>query len=287
MDFYDPFTEDFEGEEQEQEPEPEENSDSRSDIKSNSSNSNTQEDHTIEGHNHEPSAKLSISSINAESEEIVEENAWAKNEFGLEAVLQKTSSQFDKKKEGTQIKLDPGPDLHPKPLTTDNTSNTPLSGAEDNANRELSRKEELVSGEIYSLVMGNSQQMETSKIVENITSRASSHSKSKFFNEDFEIDEKVEGADVINDILSTDFNQFMLAPDDSDKPKLPTTDPHLYPLGEVNGLAVVKEEGYTPDSSANKNGLNDMFEFNPVHRSTYSFGDRTSMLPFDAFNDEN
>jgi hypothetical protein len=283
MDFYDPFLEEYgEGEEQE------EISDEKSDKNSNSSNTIPQDDLEIpdDDSSPKPTTHISASSINGESEEITGENAWTNDEFGLEAALQKTRSQINYKEDMDNIDLDADPDPLPKPHTTDNTSNTPLSGAEDTVNHEISRKEEHVSTEIFSLAMGNSQQIETAKIVEKITSKASSRSKSKFFNNDDSDNERAEANDVIHDILTTDFTEFMLAPEDSNKPKIPLSTSNFYTFREVNGLPVVKEEGYTPDSSANKNGLNDIFDFNPVHRSTYSFGDKNTMLPFDIYNEE-
>jgi len=195
-----------------------------------------------------------------DSKEPTEENAWEKEEFGLEAALQKTHSQVPQFENFEPIDLDDQPDP-PKPNTTDNTSNTPLSDG-DVKEIELSRKLEQTSSEIFSIALGNPQQMETSKIVENITSKASSHSKSKFFNENDSGSDSdpLDAHDIFNN--------------------------NNYTFRETNVLPTVKEEGYASDSSAHNNWSDDIFEMDPPHhRSTYSFGNEYTRH-FDIYNDQ-
>lgn len=204
-----------------------------------------------------------------EHQEVVEENAWANEEFGLEAVLQKTHSQVLKKEALDNIDLNVKQES-PKPTTIDNTPNTPLS-TEDLKEREKSRSKELVSSEIFNIAMGNLQQMETSKIVENITSKASSNSRSKFFNGgDSDNDsEEHDPGDVIDDILSTDFSKMLFMPEEK---------------RNKNYLFTVKEESYTPESNTNKSKNFSISN----HRSNYSFGDiKSNLLSFDLYNDNN
>lgn len=280
IDFYDPFLEEYDDEEPEEEYQSEEKSD-------NSNNSNNKKDLVENEKSTKLDSKVSVSSTNnTVSEEVPKKNAWASEEFVLEDALKKTHSQVHKKESFDSIEAEEKPNPN-KSLKTDNNTNTPLS-AVDMSENELSRNEELVSTEIYNIALGNTQQIETSKIVENITSKAPLNSKSKFFNlaDDDEAGNN-DADDVINDIFSSDFSKVLLSHEDKDKKKYPISyKNHTY--RERNELPVVQEEGYLLDYHTNSNSLNDLFDFDNLnHRSAYSFVDRNNVNHFDIYNDNN
>lgn len=221
LDFYDPLEQEYEEEDQEQEDEYDDNrSEERSNSNDNDNNKNLQEI-IDEDNSPKHDDKLSHQSNNIEYDRVSEENAWTKEEFSLEAAFQKNHSQAPEKDRLDKINLDEEQSILAKPHTTGNTSNTPLS-AEDNEDHELSKKEEQTSSEIFNIAMGNAQQIETSKIVEIITSKASSRNESKFFSEyKSESDKDInEIHDVIDDILITDFSKILLESEDRNHSKV-------------------------------------------------------------------
>lgn len=209
--FFDPFhdNEDYECE-GEYSPEMEEeydNSEEKS-HKSDQSNTNTNTNIISQelGENNSetvPPAKLSLSpSDKFPFEDDNEENAWANEEFGLENALKRTPSQtlnedFEAKTAEHDPNYFPTPFEEEKSIPPEFESPTLSTKAKDQA-----REEKEVSSEIKSIVLGNDQQITTSKIVQNIMSEKPSTSKSKFFNVE---ETKDNDEDLINEIYQLDF----------------------------------------------------------------------------------
>lgn len=210
--FYDPLLEDYEEEGYEQEYEAECDSEDKS-PKSSQTNTNTNTNYITQesGENDsatKPESKFSLPSTeNIVFDEGSEENVWANEEFGLEAALQKTHSQTQKE-DFEAIATEPDSSKLLKTSTKEIAvvKKTPSPKLKEEVVRN--KEDELVSTEIKNIVLGNTQQMTTAKIVENIVAQAPSTSKSKFF--DFAEDNKENEEDSINDILSMDYNTFLL-----------------------------------------------------------------------------
>jgi len=150
-----------------------------------------------------PTAKLSLSpSDKFPFEDDNEENAWANEEFGLENALKRTPSQtlnedFEAKTTEHDPNYFPTPFEEEKSIPPEFESPTLSTKAKDQA-----REEKEVSSEIKSIVLGNDQQITTSKIVQNIMSEKPSTSKSKFFNVE---ETKDNDEDLMNEIYQLDF----------------------------------------------------------------------------------
>mmetsp|Transcript_1356 Transcript_1356/g.1205 ORF Transcript_1356/g.1205 Transcript_1356/m.1205 type:complete len:286 (+) Transcript_1356:101-958(+) len=145
-------------------------------------------------------------------EDADEQNAWANEEFDLEDALKKTKSQTqDEDFEANNISSDPisFPSLFPKEENVPNWISSPPTNNEndlidENTEKEIVFKEpkleDIVSKEIKSIALGHGQQIDTSKIVQNIMNRASPKSKSKFF--DCEEEAIGNEGDLLEDIFN-------------------------------------------------------------------------------------
>jgi len=246
--FYDPLLEDYEDEGYEQEYEGECDSEDKS-PKSSQSNTNTNTNYITQesGENDsatKPESKFPLTSDeNIVFDEVSEANVWANAEFGLEAALQKTHSQTQKE-DFEAIATEPDSSRLLKTSSKEITvaKKTPSPKLKEEVVR--TKVDELVSTEIKNIVLGNTQQMTTAKIVENIVAQAPSTSKSKFF--DFIEDNKENEEDCINDILSMDYKTFLMKNETKSKSPNPSAN---HPYQDINSLYVIQEEGESADSN--------------------------------------
>lgn len=257
--FYDPLLEEYDEEGWEKEFEDECFSDNRS-PKSYRSNTNTNTNNISQEYEEndsatKPESKFSLPSTdNFTFEDGSEENVWANEEFGLEAALQKAHSQTQKEEfEAIFLEQELARD---KQFTTEKEpfkQQEIISPFIDKSKQ--AKEDEKVSSEIKNLVLGNSQQMATSMIVQNIVSDAPTSSKSKFF--DFKEDKKENEEDSINDILSMDYNTFCL--ENNSKPKCANTNT-FYPYQELNSLYVIHEEGEILETAYSNKSIGKNFQ---------------------------
>lgn len=245
--FYDPILEDEDFESEGEYPpdygegEYDSNEDSR---KSNHSNSNTNTNIIIPevGENYSETAlhdKFPTQSDNIfPPEESIKGNAWENEDFMLEEAMKKASSynpivDFEAKIDENDSQSFPDIYEEQKFDIPPNFS-TPSKKTKMEQQAKVDRE---VSNEIKNLVIGNDQQMETSKIVKNIMSQNPSASKSKFF--DLE-DTKETEEDLINEIYHMDYNTQCseLERLSSPGPNFPYSSPAEIPIQYFeNGLA--------------------------------------------------
>lgn len=209
--FYDPFAEEYEEEAQNQEFEEECDSEEKShEEKHPITNTNTNNYSQESGESDsatKPETKFPLPSTDDFTfEEGNEENVWANEEFSLEAALQKTDSRTQKVEfeanspdHDSWTRIFGSEEKEPFKIEDEVKVQTQVTCKQDQQN-------ERVMSEIKNIVLGNSQQMDTSKIVENIVSQAKCSSKSKFF--DFREEKKEPEEDLLNDILKMDYSTF-------------------------------------------------------------------------------
>jgi len=251
--FVDPFLDDYEEEEYEQEVDNEYDSEEKSNQSHNSNSNTNTNNNNISQESVEndgaamPEHKLPFPSANnLVFEEWPEENVWANEKFGLEAVLQKTRSQSQKEDfETIVLENDQTKTLknHRKVSASNNAAvdKTPKSWRD----RKKSREEVLVSSEIKNIVLGNKQHIEMDKVVENIASLVPSNSKGKFFDIN---DNKNNNDDLLDEIFAMDYDSFLRK--NENKPR--NTKPAVStPFDEVNALRVIYEESDSWYSNTN------------------------------------
>lgn len=206
--FYDPYVEEYEGEYDQEYYSQEEQEESGE----NENDSETK-----------PESKISLPSADYfHFDDVSEENAWANEEFGLEAALQKSHSQIQREeKDALQVRIETPPAIIPpqnEPIKEEMLS-SPISPTK----QELPLEESFVSTEIKNLALGNSQQMETAKIVETIVSKAPLNGRSKFFDlgEEQKCDEDMFSNNTLQIFSDLESNLMCLMQD-----KLEFSDPH-------------------------------------------------------------
>jgi hypothetical protein len=255
--FYDPFVEDYEPDRYD--PECEGECDSEHSPKSSQSNTNTNtniNNINLESGENNSATKLesknSIKSITLE--EHSDENAWANEEFGLEAVLQKPMSETSKTDQEalssehdsqTFIEI-----IEKEPIKVEVVE----SPKKTESSVKQSKDNEIVSYELKSIVLGNNQQIATATLVEKIVSQAPSSGKSKFFN--FREESKDHDEDVISDIFNMDYNTFCQS--DESKQVIASSNT-LHPYQELKSLYVIPEESESHDSVYNSSKLTARF----------------------------
>jgi hypothetical protein len=249
--FYDPFVEDYEPDRYD--PECEGECDSEHSPKSSQSNTNTNTNNiNLESGENNSATKLesknSIKSITLE--EHSDENAWANEEFGLEAVLQKPMS------EASKTDLEALSSEHDSQTFIEIIEKEPIkveiveSPKKTESSVKQSKDNEIVSFELKSIVLGNNQQIATATLVEKIVSQAPSSGKSKFFN--FREESKDHDEDVISDIFNMDYNTFCQS--DESKQVIASSNT-LHPYQELKSLYVIPEESESHDSVYNSSKL--------------------------------
>lgn len=248
--FYDPFAEDYEPEGYNQDCEGE--CESEHSHKSNQSNSNTNTNNiSLEsGENNsatKPECKLSLQSNTLEDHS--DENAWANEEFGLEAVLHKTPSQTSRTDfEALSSELDAQSFI--SLVDKEPIKNEIVGSQKTETSVKQAKENEIVSYELKSIVLGNNQQIATATLVEKILSQAPSTGKSKFFN--FKEESKDHDEDVISDIFNMDYNTFCQS--DESKQGIASSNT-LHPYQELKSLYVIPEESEHHDSVYNTSNM--------------------------------
>jgi hypothetical protein len=251
--FYDPFVEDYEPDRYD--PECEGECDSEHSPKSSQSNTNTNTNINIinlepEENNSATKLESKHSIQSATLEEHSDENAWANEEFGLEAVLQKPMSETSKT-DHEALSSEPDsqtyiPIIEKEPIKAEIVE----SPKKTESSVKQTKDNEIVSYELKSIVLGNNQQIATATLVEKIVSQAPSSGKSKFFN--FREESKDHDEDVISDIFNMDYNTFCQS--DESKQVIASSNT-LHPYQELKSLYVIPEESESHDSVYNSSKL--------------------------------